>query len=195
MRLVGLGCVLVLLVMLPATAVAKVMYSKQGALKLAFPGADEVKQRHYFLTDDQLQRVQQIAGQKVESKLVTVYEGHNSGRVVGYALIDTHIVRTLPATFMTVLNPSGEILAVHILAFHEPLEYLPPPRWLAQFRKRRLAGKLQVERGIAGIAGSTLSAHAVTKGTRMVLALYQVLLKPQNETHVSTRRTGPKGRM
>ena len=36
---------------------AKVLHSKQGALKLAFPGADGVKSQHFFLTKTQLEQI------------------------------------------------------------------------------------------------------------------------------------------
>jgi hypothetical protein len=108
-----------------------------------------------------------------------VYVGERQGQLLGYAVIDTHVVRTLPETFMTVLHPDGRVNAVHILAFHEPQEYLPAPGWLAQFKDKALSPTLTMRRDIAGIAGATMSAFAVTAGIRRVLALYEVVLRSQ----------------
>jgi hypothetical protein len=67
---------------------------------------------------------------------------------------------------------------VHLLAFHEPAEYLPPARWLAQFDARGLDDELSLRRGIAGIAGSTMTASAITAAVRRVLAIHALAIAP-----------------
>ena len=81
---------------------------------------------------------------------------------------------------VAVITPEGAVWSVRTLAFHEPEEYLPSERWLAQFRDRKLGDALKVRRGIHGIAGATLSARAVTAGVRRALALYAVLIQNGN---------------
>jgi hypothetical protein len=54
---------------------------------------------------------------------------------------------------------------------------LPSDRWLDQFREKTLSPELWVGREIAGIAGSTLTSHALMGGVRKVLALFNILLK------------------
>jgi hypothetical protein len=113
--------------------------------------------------------------------MVTCYVGERGGAVQGYAFFETQVVRTLPATFMVVLDPGGRVRTVQILAFHEPSDYQPPDRWLRQFRGRALGRGLAVGQDIVGIAGSTLSSQAVTAGVRRILAVYDVLLRPSDE--------------
>lgn len=161
----------------PTPAIAKAFYSKEEALALAFPQAEKVDQRSFFLTDEQAQQVATLAAAPVESKLATFYVGQKNGTVVGYACIETHIVRTQPETFLIVLSPTGGIQKVFVLAFYEPEEYLPSERWLQQFDQQVLGPELQLRRHIHGIAGATLTARAVTSGVRRVLALFQVLLR------------------
>lgn len=151
---------------------AEVFHSRQGALKLAFPQADAVKRKHVFLREAQRQQIAELSGARLEAKLLTVYAGYKNGRLLGHAFIDTHTVRTLPETFMVVISAAGEVTRVQILAFHEPREYLPPPKWLEQFHRRRYDS---ARSGIAGIAGSTLSAHAITRATRKILAIHKVI--------------------
>jgi len=155
---------------------AKVFYARDEALRVAFPGADTIETQTFFLNDEQVREVEGLARARLESKLVTVYVGKLDQRLLGYALIDIHIVRTLPEAAMTVLSPDGKIASTLILAFHEPLEYLPPGRWLRQFDQKVLAPGLAVGREIHGIAGATLTAHAITESVRRALALYRVLL-------------------
>jgi hypothetical protein len=111
--------------------------------------------------------------------MITVYEGFHGSRLVGYAFIDTHTVRTLPETFLLVLDPEGAVRATHLLAFHEPPEYLPPARWLDQFTGKALDGDLWLGRDVDGISGSTLSAQALTAGVRRLTAVHRVKLRPE----------------
>jgi hypothetical protein len=161
----------------PTVVTAKVFHSKQEALALAFPDADKVETRTFFLTEEQLQRVTNLATTAVDSKLVTFYVGNKNAQPMGYAFIDTNVVRTLPETFLIVLSPTGVVQKLFVLAFYEPEEYLPAERWLRQFDQKTLGPTLQLRRDIHGIAGSTLTARAVTSGVRRALALFQVLLQ------------------
>jgi len=160
-----------------AVAQAKVFHSKEEALALAFPNAEQVETRTFFLTEEQVQQVANLATTPVESKLVTFYVGHKGGQPLGYAFIDTNIVRTLPETFLIVLSPAGIVEKLFVLAFYEPQEYLPSERWLRQFEQKTLNPDLQLRRDIHGIAGSTLSARAVTSGVRRALALFRMLIQ------------------
>ena len=108
--------------------------------------------------------VTSVAAAPVDSKLVTFYAGQKAGQTLGYAFIETNVVRTLPETFLIVLSPQGVVQKLFVLAFYEPEEYLPPERWLRQFDQKTLGPALQIRRDIHGIAGSTLSARAVTGG-------------------------------
>jgi hypothetical protein len=162
---------------LPLSAKGKVYYSKSEALDSAFPGADRVDSRTIVLNDEQASAIQSLAKAKLETKLITVYTGVKDGEIVGYAFIDIHNVRTLPEAFLIVLSPEGEIESLQVLAFYEPEEYLPSEGWLAQFDRRVLDDQLRLGGEIHGIAGSTLSARAVTDGVRRSLAIFELIVK------------------
>ncbi len=156
---------------------AEVFLSRAEALAWAFPDADAVEPRTHILTDAQVDRVQALSGARPDSKLVTVYTARRGDRVTGHAFLEVNTVRTHPEAFLVVLSPEGRVERLRMLAFHEPLEYLPPPRWLAQFEGVDERAPLRVSRDIHGIAGSTLSAHAVTGGVRRALALHRILVR------------------
>lgn len=153
-----------------------VFHARDEALRLAFPDADRTQARDFFLTEDQRAAIERDARSPVDSDLLTVYLGYAGDRLLGYAIFDTHAVRTLPETFLTVLSTDGEIEATYVIAFHEPMDYLPTESWLRQFDGKRLADDLRVGRGIVAITGSTLSSHAVMGGVRRALAIHAVLL-------------------
>ena len=172
----------VALASLPGTeADAKVFYSRQEAIALAFPAADRVEKRTFILTPEQTERIEERSRSPLETKLVTLYTGWKDGRVQGYAHIDVHTVRTKPEGLMVVLDAAGKVRSLRVLAFHEPQDYLPTKRWYAQFEGKSLGDSLRLGRDVHGVAGATLSARATTRGVRRALAYYEVLIRPQSQ--------------
>ncbi len=157
-------------------ASAGVFHSRDEALELAFPGAERITPRDFYLTPEQRSEIEHLAKGKLDSGLLTVYIGYRGEEVLGYAILDTHLVRTLPETFLIVLTRDGSVSATHLLAFYEPPEFSPSGRWLEQFSGKSLSDNLDVGRGIAAITGSTLTSRAVAGGVRRALAIYKVLL-------------------
>jgi hypothetical protein len=160
----------------PTQSAAKVFYARDEMLAVAFPDADRVEPKDYILTPEQKSEIERRSKTPLESSLFTIYTGRKEGRILGWAILDTHVVRTLPETFLVVIAPDGSVAAIHVLAFYEPLEYLPGKRWLSQLRGRRLSEDLRVGAELAGITGSTLTSRAVVGGVRRALAAYEVLV-------------------
>jgi len=158
-------------------AAAKVFHSRSEALELAFPDADRIEDESILLGDAQAAEVEQLARSRLESRLVRVYRGYREGALLGVAFIDVHTVRTLPEAFLVVLSPEGDVRMLRVLAFHEPLEYMPSARWYRQFEEAGPSAPLRLGRDVHGIVGATLSARATTDGVRRALALYQVVVQ------------------
>ena len=163
--------------MLAPAASAKVFLSQQDALELAFPDADRIETDTFVLSDAEATAVEKMARAPLESRIAKFYIGHRGKQVLGYAYIDVHVVRTLPEAFLVVLKPDGSVRSLRVLAFHEPLDYLPTKRWYEQFENKTLDAAIRLDRDIHGVVGSTLSARAVTASVRRVLALYRVLIR------------------
>jgi FMN-binding protein len=164
-------------VLLARQAQATVFLAKDEALALAFPGAERVEERTFILTDAQKAEVEKRAHAPLDTQLWTIHVGWKAGAVAGYAIIDSHTVRTLPETFMVVIDPNGTLRRVDVLAFNEPPEYLPTARWVEQFPGKHLDDDLKLGAGIQGITGATFSAQAMTAGVRRALALFAVLVQ------------------
>jgi hypothetical protein len=159
-------------------AEAKVFHTQQDALALAFPGADEVRAETRILTEEQANRIRKIARADLDTQIVKLYSGWKGDELLGHAYIDVHTVRTLPEAFMVVLRPDGAVRSLRVLAFYEPLDYMPTSRWYQQFDGASIAAQqLRVGRDIHGIMGATLSARAVTESIRRVQAFYEVLIR------------------
>mgnify|MGYP001594216282 CR=1 FL=1 len=160
----------------------KVYLTKDDALKQAFPNAPTIDRFNIFLVDDDIKQVQELSKVKVESKLFTYYAARGKdNEIIGYAVFESHIVRTKPEVFMAVINHKGEIDYLEILAFYEPEEYLPPKRWLHLFKGRRLDDKLRVKRGISAISGASMTAEGITRAVRNILAIFELKILRKDE--------------
>ena len=159
-----------------ADADAKVFYSQKEALALAFPEADRIERKTYVLTEGQVAAIQKRARSKLDTRLVSIYTAWQADHVLGHAHIDIHTVRTHSEGFMVVLEPDGHVKSVRVLAFYEPLEYLPSTRWYERFSGRGRDDALRLGRDVDVVSGATLSARAATEGVRRMLAYYEFLL-------------------
>jgi Na+-translocating ferredoxin:NAD+ oxidoreductase RnfG subunit len=164
--------------LLPVASLGTVYYSKDEAFELAFGAGATVESVPVFLTDEQLAEVEKLAKVKVDSKLFTFFIGRRGDRLVGYAAIDSHVVRTQQETLLVVLSPKGDLTRLEMLAFHEPPEYQSAPRWLEQLYGHPV-NELQLNHNVDGVTGATLSSRAVLDGVRKVMAIYQLALKEE----------------
>ena len=154
---------------------AKIFLTKGKALELAFPEAEEIEKRHVFLTKTQAEKVRAMAKVEVDSRLYTFYIAKSGGKATGYAVIDTHPLRTLTETVLFVINPDGTLRHAETLAFFEPTDYMPSGKWIDLFLGKTRMDKMKVGKGVPNITGATISTVSFSQATRRVLAVYRVV--------------------
>lgn len=157
---------------------AKVFASQNQALAEAFPGASRIDRKTLLLRKDDVAKIETLTGEKVRAKVVVIHVAYQGESILGFAEIAVHTVRTQPEAILIVLSPDGRVRSVRIIAFHEPLDYLPTDRWYTQFGGKGKGDRLQLGREIHGVVGATLSAQAAVDGVRRMLAYWEVLLRP-----------------
>jgi electron transport complex protein RnfG len=150
------------------------LVTREEALAAVFPNAT-VDAERVFLTDAQAERIEKLARGELDSKLYARYIATKNGSVVGRAYVETHRVRTKKESLIVSLDPAGRVRRIDVTAFLEPPEYIAGPSWMAQFYDRPLDNDLALQRAIRPIAGATLTAQAVTRALRRVMAIDQVL--------------------
>lgn len=155
---------------------ARVFLTKGKALELVFPEAEEIEKRHVFLTRPQAEKVRTMAKAEVDSKLYTFYIAKSGGKETGYAVIDTHTLRTLTETVIFVINPDGTLRHAETLAFFEPTDYMPSGKWINLFLGKTKMDRMKAGKGVPNITGATISAVSFSQATRRVLAVYRVML-------------------
>jgi len=158
-----------LLVAAPADAL-----TAEAAVALAFPGC-AIERNVVFLTPEQLAAAAALAGEPVESALVTRFRVRCNGALAGTAYLDTHRVRTLSESLLVALDAGGAVARVEVLVFGEPREYQPRAPWYGQLSGRGLDAELSLSGGVRPVAGATLTARATVAAVRRVLAVHRVL--------------------
>jgi Na+-translocating ferredoxin:NAD+ oxidoreductase RnfG subunit len=172
---------------------AKVFASQNQALAEAFPEATRIVRDTRVLKADEVTRIEAMTRNEVESKIVVLHTAYLDDEVLGHAHIDVHTVRTQPEAFMVVVAPSGVVRSVRVLAFHEPLDYLPTNRWYAQFEGKGREDALRVGHDVHGVVGATLSARAAADGVRRMLAYWEVLLKADSVATIDEKPAAAEG--
>ena len=139
------------------------------ALREAFPDAERFDATDVLLSDEMARKLDELARAKIPERMVTFYAARRGDAVQGYAVLQSHVVRTKRETLLIAFEPDGRIRRIVVLVFLEPPEYKPSERWLAQFTGKGKADRLAVGDDLAPISGSTLSARGVAEQSRWLL--------------------------
>ncbi len=163
--------------LLGATAVrGEVLLSDKAALERAFPGSS-LERRTLYLTQEQAAAVEKAARSKLPSRVVTVFEARSGGSLTGRALLDTHIVRTMPETLLVAVEPDGRLRMALVLQFGEPPDYLPRDGWLGTLAGKSLDDELWPGRAIRRVTGSTLTVQSLAEAVRRCLAIDALVVR------------------
>jgi hypothetical protein len=154
---------------------AELLLTEKAALARAFPGLTPVR-RTLYLTKEQVAAVESAARSKLPSPVVTVFEASAGEDGDLRAFLDTHVVRTMPETVMTVVSSGGRLRMALVLQFGEPPDYLPREKWLGTMEGRELNDDLWPGRGVRRVTGSTLTVQALTEAVRRSLAVNAIVL-------------------
>ncbi|MDA1044400.1 MAG: FMN-binding protein [Verrucomicrobia bacterium] len=154
---------------------AKTLARADAVLQHLFPGAT-LKQMNMILDEEEQKQVGELLGSPLEQAVVTGYVLHDpQGNLIAMSYLDAHRVRTLPETLMVTIDTSSVIVSVDVLAFREPLEYMPKRLWYDQFTRRAFDRKLELNRGVQGVTGATLTGRATVNAVRKLLCIHAVL--------------------
>lgn len=171
----NLACLLGIL-LIPLCLAAQTVYLKPAeALKLIFSTSSEIILEKKTTSADQKQRIEKILGYPLEKDSWNFYIAKTGNTMDGYALIDNEIGKTEPITFLTAINPKGQVKAVEILVYREShgSEVHEKP-FMKQYAGKSSTDPIRVGQDIKNMTGATLSARAVSKGVKRNLALWNL---------------------
>ena len=172
-----LSCFIIALwTLYPLISFGEVYLTKTQALKRSFKDADEIIKERFWLDDAERKKISELAGHKIEDKLLVFYVGKKAGKATGYMIIDHYIGKTLPISFMVVLNTDGTVRDVAIMVYREPQGMEVRFRFfLKQFFGKNAFSSFN---DINSITGATISGRSIIKGVKKAAAaLYVLILK------------------
>jgi len=137
--------------------------------------AKSVQIQNIILSDAQVTELSKVSMQKIDSKLYRLYLAQNGDKTVGYGVLMNKKVRTKTAISLYLVGVDGKIKSIEIVAFNEPIEYLPTATWLNVFDQKSSANTLKLNQDIPTTTGATLSARAITDGARLALSLLDII--------------------
>ncbi len=166
-----------LLLLLSLSLQAKLLLSPFDAMKMNFGEAIEVEKKNILLNNDEAQKVQELATTKLDTKIYRIFRAYENGQLQGYGILVTQKVRSKQTAILSIITLEGVLKTIEIIAFNEPMEYIPSSHWIKVLQNRTLTPSFNLGKEIPTVTGSTLSARAATKAARIALALYEVKFK------------------
>lgn len=161
-----------------SSAFGAVLITPYEALAQNFGKESSITKKSILLSKEQALKVSQKAQSKLSTKLYRAFVVTEKEKILGHAVLLNETVRTKNAAVLYLFDSSGRIKTVEIVAFNEPPEYIPSDVWMEQFREKTISDTLRVGKDIPTITGATMSARNIADGSRVALALYEIILKP-----------------
>ncbi len=165
--------IILFLLALSPLAFAQVLGDPLALTQRTF-ASKSVEQQNIILNDVQMQQLIQVSQQPIETKIYRLYIAKNDSKTVGYGVLLNKKVRTKTAISLYLIDMNGKIKSIEIVAFNEPIEYLPTKTWLDGFDNKSSANTLRLNQDIPTTTGATLSARAITDGARIALSLIDI---------------------
>jgi len=109
------------------------------------------------------------------------WEITNQDSTLAYAFLDNVIGKSMPITFVVIINPKGEIMASHVVKYREAYGgEIGNMKWLSQFNKLTDSSKYIVGKNIDGISGATISVNSLSKGIQKIAILFPQIKEKLN---------------
>jgi len=108
---------------------------------------------------------------------IYVWEITRSDTIVGIAILDNVLGKSLPITFLSCFNSNGKLFKAHIVKYREDYGYeVGNKRWLNQFIGLSVNSDFIIGKNIDGISGATISVNSVTRGINRSSIIVEYLL-------------------
>lgn len=156
---------------------AKILISPVDAMKQAYGGESIVVKKNILVSKKQAEVIQQEAKVKLDSKIFRIFKATKDEKLLGFGVLINKKVRSKNAVVIYFISNNSILKGIEIIAFNEPLEYLPSKKWNSQFQDIKTDKMLRVSKEIPTITGATLSARSITDGSRIAFALYNEVLR------------------
>lgn len=147
------------------------------APQAVFPGA-EMERRDVPSTPQLQASLKSKLGRLVPSVWEPAYAtftARQGGQTIGYAVIVEEIGKHRPFTVIVAATPDFRVKDVAVMVYRETRGgEITLRRFLAQYKGKRAADPIQLDRDIIGISGATLSVQGANRAVHKALAVLQL---------------------
>lgn len=164
-------------------ASANVYRTDAEALKETFHDAEAVEERKLVLSREERAAIEKTLDCKLSDVVMgtadslTFHVGMRGGKKYRLACAITALARSEPMRLLVVLSAEGVVESVEILAFHEPPQYKPSKKFLAQFQGASSENPPEHRRNVRNIAGATITSRQASRAVRLVLLVARARLR------------------
>lgn len=156
---------------------AQVLISPLDAMKNSYGESSTIEKKNILLSKAQASRIQKSSMTKLNSKIFRVFKATKDSKLLGYGILVNKKVRSKNVVVLYFISKDSILKSIEVIAFNEPLEYLPSDKWNSQFENIPTEKMLRVSKEIPTITGATLSARSITDGSRVAFAFFNEVLK------------------
>jgi len=168
----------------------------EAALERAFPAAQRFVLRAATLNEAQrAQLAPQLRSRKSAPHLWSYREAWEGEKLLGRAIVDDVIGKSLPITYLVSLETDNRVRAVEVLVYRESHGgEVKRDKWRAQFVGKGLEDPLALGRDVRNIAGATLSCRALCEGVHDALAIAGLVFASPTASPATVQASWPRAR-
>ncbi|MFA5232936.1 MAG: FMN-binding protein [Sulfurimonas sp.] len=168
---------LYLLIFLALPLSAKMLISPINAMNQSYGAKSKISEENILLTNIQAKKIQEESNVKLDSNIFKVFKAQLSGKTVGYGVLINRKIRSKNGVVLYLISSDSVLKSIEVIAFNEPMEYVPSKKWMSQFENVNSNTPLNLSKDIPTITGATLSAKSFVDGSKIAFALYNEVLK------------------
>ncbi|WP_457743207.1 FMN-binding protein [Sulfurimonas sp.] len=146
-------------------------------MKYAYGNEASISKKNILLSNKDAKMIEKASQVKMNTKIFRIFQARKNKTFLGYGILVNRKVRSKNAVVLYLISKNGFLKSIEVIAFNEPMEYFPSKLWSAQFKDINTTTMLRTSKEIPTITGATLSARAITSGSRLAFSIYNHLLK------------------
>ena len=126
----------------------------------------------YKIPSKSKDKIEKTVRQRFYRDNVYLWTIKDTDKVIGYAILDNVIGKSMPITFMAIFNTNGKIIKTGIIKYREPYGgEVRSSNWNRKFIDKTKNSNFIVGDSIDSISGATISVNSVTRGIQKLSLL------------------------
>ena len=141
-----------------------------------YPNNTDIRMHIFKLNKKIKKKVENIVKQRFYKDKLYYWTITQEDSTKAYAFLDNVIGKSMPITFMVILNIDGEIENVNVIKYREAYgSEVGSKSWLQQFINFNNNSDYNIGKDIDGISGATISVKSMSKGIQKITTLYPLI--------------------